>query len=61
MDLVHLLVVLVIIGLVCWLIKAYILPRVGEPLATIIVVLGVLLLILWLLSLIGYVPPLRTR
>jgi hypothetical protein len=44
---------------VWWLVWNYLLPRIGEPFRTIVIVLMVLLVVVWLLSLIGIVPPVR--
>ena len=61
MNLVTIIVTLIILGLIWWLIQAYILPRVAEPFRTIIVVVLVIAVILWLLSLIGVVGPINIR
>jgi cell division protein FtsX len=59
MTLLSLLIVLIVLGLVWWLVWNYLLPRIGEPFRTIVIVLMVLLVVVWLLSLIGIVPPVR--
>jgi hypothetical protein len=50
MDIASLIIGIVVIGLVCWLVQAYILPLLPDPFRTIVIVLGALLLILWLLQ-----------
>ena len=61
MPLLPLLVALIIFGLVWWLVTAYILPHVAEPFKTIIVIVMALCVIIWLLSLVGVVGPIRLR
>jgi hypothetical protein len=59
-DIIHILVVLIVVGVVLWLIQTYI--PMAAPVKTIITVVVVLLLCLWLLSLFGiggYVVPSR--
>lgn len=51
MDIIHILVVLVIVGVVLWLVQTYI--PMAAPIKTVITVVVVLLLCLWLLSLFG--------
>ena len=55
-SLIAALVVLIIFGLIWWLVETYILPKVADPFNTIIRVGLVIVVILWLLSLIGYGP-----
>ena len=55
-SLIAALVVLIIFGLIWWLVETYILPTVADPFNTIIRVGLVIVVILWLLSLIGYGP-----
>ncbi len=51
MDIIHVLMVLIIVGVVLWLVQTYIpLP---DPIKTVITVVVVLFLCLWLLSLFG--------
>ena len=51
MDIIHVLVVLVVVGVILWLIQTYI--PMAAPIKTVITVVVVLLLCLWLLSLFG--------
>ena len=55
-SLIYALVVLIIFGLIWWLVETYILPKVADPFNTIIRVGLVIVVILWLLSLIGFGP-----
>ena len=48
--------VLVVLGIIWYLVETYILPKVADPFNTLIRVGMVILIILWLLSLIGYGP-----
>ena len=57
--LVHIVIVLVILGIVWWVLQAYVLPSVAEPFRTLIIVAVALCVILFLLSLIGTIPRLR--
>jgi hypothetical protein len=59
MDLISLVITLIVLGLVWWLLTAYILPHVPEPLRTIIIVLLIVIVILWLLSLVGVLGSVR--
>ena len=54
--LIYVFLVLVVFGLVWWLIEAYILPKVADPFNTIIRVGLVVVVVVWLLSLIGFGP-----
>jgi hypothetical protein len=51
MDILHILVVLIVVGVVLWLVQTYI--PMASPIKTVITVVVVLLLCLWLLSLFG--------
>ena len=48
--------VLVVLGIIWYLVETYILPKVADPFNTLIRVGMVILIILWLLSLIGFGP-----
>lgn len=61
MDLITLVVVLIILGLVWWLLSAYVLPKLSEPIRTIVIIILVLIAILFLLGLIGIGPGIRLR
>jgi hypothetical protein len=52
MDIVHLLVGLIIIGVLLWLLNTYI--PMAAPIKTIINVVVILLVVLWLLSVFGF-------
>ena len=54
--LIYILFVLVVFGIVWYLIETYILPKVADPFNTIIRVGLVIIVVLWLLSLIGFGP-----
>ena len=54
--LIYVLLVLVVFGLVWWLIETYILPKVADPFNTIIRVGLIIVVVVWLLSLIGFGP-----
>jgi len=51
------LLALVIVGIAWYFLQPYI----GEPFRTMIIVIVILLFCIWLLSLIGVIPPLRMR
>ena len=53
-SLIHAIIVLIVFGLVWWLVETYILPKVADPFNTIIRVALVIVVVLWLLSLIGF-------
>jgi hypothetical protein len=53
MSLVGILVVLLVLGLVWWLLQAYVLPIVPQPFRTLIVVVLVLIVCIWLLNIAG--------
>ena len=53
---IYAILVLVVFGLVWWLVEKYILPNVADPFNTIIRVGLVIIVVLWLLSLIGFGP-----
>jgi hypothetical protein len=57
MPLISVIVVLIVIGVVLWLVNAYI--PMAPPFKTIINVVVILILCLWLLSLVGVVGPIR--
>ena len=52
--LIHAIIVLIVFGLIWWLVETYILPKVADPFNTIIRVALIIVVVLWLLSLIGY-------
>lgn len=52
MDIIHLLVILIIIGVLLWLVNTYI--PMAAPIKTIINVVAVLVVVLWLLNLFGF-------
>ena len=54
--LIYVLLVLVVFGLAWWLIETYILPKVADPFNTIIRVGLIIVVVVWLLSLIGFGP-----
>lgn len=58
MDLISLLVGLVILGVIFWLIMAYIIPLLPPPFRSAVTVILVLIVILILLSWIGVIPNL---
>ncbi len=60
-SLISIIVVLIVLGLVWWLFSTYVLPRVPDPFRTVIIIVLVLAVCLWLLSLIGWVGPIRLR
>ena len=53
-SLIHAIIVLIVFGLIWWLVETYILPKVADPFNTIIRVALIIVVVLWLLSLIGY-------
>ena len=53
-SLIHAIFVLVVFGIVWYLVETYILPKVADPFNMIIRVALVIVVVLWLLSLIGY-------
>lgn len=63
MNLIGLLIWILVLGLICWLVKAYILPHIAEPFRTIFII--VFIAIVWLLSLAGMLvvvlPEIRLR
>jgi hypothetical protein len=56
MDLVSLLVTLVILGLVFWLITAYLIPLLPDPFGKVVLIILVIIIILFLLNMIGVLP-----
>ena len=54
--LIYAVLVLVVFGIVWYLVETYILPKVADPFNTIIRVGMVIIVVLWLLSLIGFGP-----
>jgi hypothetical protein len=61
MSLLALIIFLVIMGLVFWLVTAYLLPIVPQPFRTVILVVLVLIAIVWLLEIAGVVTGIRIR
>jgi hypothetical protein len=61
MDLVHILITLVIVGLILWLVERYI--PMGEPVKTIFHIFVAIVAILWLLNILGifHSPGLTVR
>jgi len=59
MPLFEIVIVLVVFCLVWFLISRLLLPRIGEPFRTIVIVICVLVLIFWLLGLVGIGPGIR--
>ena len=55
-SLIYAVLVLVVFGIVWYLVETYILPKVADPFNTIIRVGMVIIVVLWLLSLIGFGP-----
>lgn len=62
MSLISLLVALVVFCLVFWCVNAILRAfGVGDPIATLVKVVFVIVVVLWLLGVLGYVPALRIR
>jgi hypothetical protein len=59
MGLIELLVIVVVLALVFWLVRAYLLPLLPAPFGTIVLVILVIVAILLLLGLIGIGPGIR--
>ena len=53
LNLIGLLFWLIVVGLICWLLTAYLLPLMPQPLRIIIIVVLVIIAIIWLASLLG--------
>ena len=51
MDILHIIVILVVVGLILWLVNTYI--PMAEPIKKILNVVVIILVVLWLLSAIG--------
>ncbi len=60
-SVVGIIAVLIVLAQVWWLFSTYVLPRLPEPFRTLIIVVLVIAVCLWLLSLIGWLGPIRLR